>query len=55
MKPSDVRLSRPKWRVVLPLEQPYDTSTEDKQFAWKVIYTSARVVFGACARDLEDY
>lgn len=40
----------PKWRVVLPLHAPHDTSTEMGQLAWKVIYNHARVVFGAIAR-----
>lgn len=41
---------KPKWRVVLPLAQPFDTSSEKKQDAWKQVYHHARVVFGAVAQ-----
>lgn len=39
--------SVPKWRVVIPLSQSFDTTTESKQTAWKAIYNHARTVFGA--------
>jgi hypothetical protein len=37
----------PKWRVVVPLAQPFDVSSEEKRDAWKVAYNHARVLFGA--------
>lgn len=40
----------PKWRVVLPLTRPFDTSNEQKQTAWKMLYNHCRVVFGALAQ-----
>jgi hypothetical protein len=40
----------PKWRVVLPLHAPHDTSTDAGQNAWKTIYNNCRVVFGAVAK-----
>lgn len=39
----------PKWRVVLPLHAPHDTSTEVGQKSWKALYNCARVVFGSAA------
>lgn len=40
----------PKWRVILPLTRPFDTSNEQKQTAWKTLYTHCRVVFGTLAQ-----
>lgn len=37
----------PKWRVVLPLAKPFDTSTPELQERWKAAYNAARVLFGA--------
>ncbi len=37
----------PKWRVVIPLHQPHDTSNLEGQAAWKTVYNHARVLFGA--------
>ncbi len=39
--------SVPKWRVVLPLSAPFDTSSEELRAVWKNVYHHARVVFGA--------
>jgi len=39
----------PKWRVVLPLSAPFDTTTETLREAWKNAYHHARVVFGSIA------
>lgn len=40
----------PKWRVILPLTKSFDTSTEEKQAAWKQIYHRVRTVVGAVAQ-----
>ena len=40
----------PKWRVVIPLHAPHNTSTEMGQNAWKTLYNNCRVVFGALAK-----
>lgn len=40
----------PKWRAVLPLTRPFDTSTPAQQIAWKSCYNHARVVLGALGR-----
>lgn len=40
----------PKWRIVLPLVTPFDTSTEQKQDLWKQLYHHVRTVFGAVAQ-----
>jgi hypothetical protein len=37
----------PKWRVVLPLSEPFDVSNDDGRQAWKDLYHHARVVYGA--------
>lgn len=37
----------PKWRIVFPLAQPFDTRGEASQLAWKKFYHLARVTFGA--------
>lgn len=42
-------LTSPKWRIVLPLSRPFDTSTEAGQLAWKGFYGHARVAFGSVA------
>jgi len=39
--------SIPKWRIVLPLSTPFDTSSEELRAVWKNVYHHARVVFGA--------
>ena len=39
----------PKWRAVFPLTALHDTSTEAGRAAWRQIYLSARVLFGALA------
>lgn len=39
----------PKWRVILPLSQPFSTSTEEQRIMWKAVYHHCRVVFGALA------
>jgi hypothetical protein len=41
--------STPKWRVVMPLSAPFDTSSEPAREAWKRVYNGARVVLGALA------
>jgi hypothetical protein len=38
-----------KWRIVLPLAQPFDVSDEKKREQWKVFYNHARVLFGSVA------
>jgi len=40
----------PKWRAVLPLARAFDTSSPDKQVAWKGIYNHVRVACGSLAR-----
>lgn len=40
----------PKWRAVLPLARAFDTSSPDKQVAWKGIYNHVRVVVGSLSR-----
>lgn len=37
----------PKWRIVLPLTRPFDTSTDEKRAAWKQVYHHCRIIFGA--------
>lgn len=37
----------PKWRIVLPLSQPFNTRTKEAIATWKTLYGHARVVFGA--------
>jgi hypothetical protein len=37
----------PKWRAVLPLAAPFDTSDEVKREVWKQVYHYCRVVFGS--------
>lgn len=39
----------PKWRIVLPLSEPFDTSDEAKRELWKIVYNHLRVVVGAVA------
>lgn len=39
----------PKWRLVFLLDTPFDTSTDSKQLAWKIIYNHVRTVVGAIA------
>jgi hypothetical protein len=39
--------SVPKWRIVLPLASPFDTTSDEKRASWKNVYHHARVVFGA--------
>lgn len=39
----------PKWRIVLPLSKPHDTSDEAGRVRWKLAYNHARVVFGCLA------
>lgn len=39
--------STPKWRVILPLHAPFDTSSEPAREAWKRLYNGARVILGA--------
>lgn len=41
--------SSPKWRVVIPLNAPHDTRSEEGIVAWKTVYNHARVIFGAVA------
>ncbi len=38
-----------KWRVVLPLSQPFETIHEIQQTTWKTIYHHTRVVVGSVA------
>lgn len=40
----------PKWRIVLPLSEPFDVSSEQKRERWKQFYNNARVLFGALGR-----
>lgn len=37
----------PKWRVVFPLSQSFQTHTEERIAMWKVLYNHCRVLFGA--------
>lgn len=39
-----------KWRVILPLAQPFIVTSDDDRDAWKYAYLVARVVFGSIAR-----
>lgn len=36
-----------KWHLLIPLSQPFDTSTPERVLLWKSAYHQARVVFGA--------
>ena len=38
-----------KWHLLVPLAQPFDTSSAEKIVAWKRGYNACRVVFGALA------
>ena len=38
-----------KWRVIIPLAAPFDTSTPAGVMAWRTAYATARTVFGALA------
>lgn len=40
----------PKWRLILPLASPFDTSSPERVTAWRSAYLTARTVFGALAR-----
>lgn len=40
----------PKWRVILPLAEPFDTESSDGVARWRLAYSQARTVFGAVAR-----
>ena len=37
----------PKWRLVLPLAQPFSTRTDAERESWKDRYNTARTVFGS--------
>lgn len=37
----------PKWRIVLPLSQPFETHNAEQIAMWKVLYNHCRVVLGA--------
>lgn len=39
--------TEPKWRLVLPLNAPHDTTAETGRESWKAIYNCARVAFGS--------
>lgn len=42
--------AKPKWRIVLPLDRPYNTSSEIGRRQWKTLYNHCRVVFGSVAQ-----
>lgn len=44
----------PKWHLLIPLAQPFDTTTLEKIKLWKALYAHCRVVFGALAELVGD-
>ncbi len=42
--------SIPKWRLILPLHEPFSTASQEGREAWRSVYSSCRVVFGSIAR-----
>jgi hypothetical protein len=44
----------PKWHLLIPLAQPFDTTTTEKIKLWKALYAHCRVVFGALAELVGD-
>lgn len=40
----------PKWRVILPLSEPFRLSTPNDLLAWRSVYSTARTALGAIGR-----
>lgn len=40
----------PKWHILIPLSEKFDTSTEEKRAAWRGVYHHTRTIFGALGK-----